>query len=61
VDPPQERHLEVIPRLGRAADLVLRASQQIEGPQQILARKTRRQRLQPIALPFGGNLRVGDA
>ena len=59
VDPPQQRHLEVIARLRGAADVGLRPRQQVERAQQILAREARGQRLQPIALAFAGDLRIG--
>ena len=39
MDPLEERHLEVIPRLRRDPEILLGFGEQIEGPQQILARE----------------------
>ena len=61
MNPPGERHLERVPRLGRAADVELGAREQVEGAQQVLARKPRGQRREPVALVLGGNFRIRQA
>ena len=58
MDPPQQRHLELIPRLRRALDVLLRPREQIERAQQVLAREAAHQRLQPIALALAGDFWV---
>ena len=58
MNPAQQRQLEVIARLGRGADIELRLRQHVEGAHQVLVREPRRQRLDPIALGLGGDLRI---
>ena len=58
--PSQQRHLEVIPRLHRGANVELGLRQKIERPEQIFARETLRQRFQAIAIAFRSDLRIVD-
>ena len=61
VNPAQQRHLEVISGLRRDTHVGLGFREDIERAQQILARETRDERRDPLALRFGGNLRIGEA
>ncbi len=60
MNPPEQRHLEVIPRLRRAADLELGAAEHVERAHQVLVRIPRGQRLQPIPLALDRDLRIGE-
>ena len=60
MNPPQQRHLDVIARLRRGANVGLSARQQVEGAQQILAREAGDQGSQPIALAFAGDFRIAQ-
>ena len=51
----------MIARLCRGADVELGARQEIERPQQILARVAAYERRQPIALGFTGDLGIAEA
>ena len=61
VDPPEERQLEMIARLRRAADVVVGLRQHVEGAHQILAREEARERADPLALALGGDLGILEA
>ena len=61
VNPAQHRHLEVVARLRRVADVELGPRQHVEPAQQVLPREPVRERLQALALGVGGDLGVGDA
>src|SRR5262249_31639445 len=54
MDPTKQRHLEGIPGLRGALDLLLRLREQIKRAQQVLAREAPGQRLHAIALAFAG-------
>ncbi len=60
MQPPQQRHLEVEPRLRRAAQLGVGARQHVERPHEVLARESHRERLEAVPLPFPGDLGIGQ-
>ena len=61
MNPPKQRHLEVVTRIRAAANLVLRLRQHLEGTHQILDRKLRRQRREALAFAFRGKLGIGES
>ena len=58
VNPAKERHLEVVARLHRRADVDFGFRQDLERAHQILCRELRRQRAEPLALAVGRNFRI---
>ena len=58
MDPLHERHLERVTRLRRRPDVRFRLGEQVECPHQVFAREPLGERGQPIALAFGGDLRI---
>jgi hypothetical protein len=58
VDPAQQRHFQVIARLGRGPDVDLGLREDLEGAHEILARKLRGEGQQPLAFAVSGNLGI---
>ena len=61
MNPAQQRHLEVVPRLRGRADVVLGAREQVERAEQILAREAASEFEQTLAFTLAGNLGVARA
>ena len=61
VDPAEQRHLEVIARLHRCADIDFGLRQHLEGAHQILGRELRRERAQSLAFAVSSDFGVVHA